>query len=202
MFASLLQGLGTGAGLIVAIGAQNAFVLGKGLRGEHPWLVAALCAVCDWLLIGLGVMGLGQLIASQDSLMLLARLGGAAFLLWQAWLAVRRAMTAEGLKADTATSGTRRSVILATLTVTLLNPQVYLDTVIMLGAIGTAQASPLGFFLGASIASFGWFFGLVAAAGWLAPRLASPWVWRAIDSGIALILIGVAASLLKDVSWL
>nr|WP_275445743.1 LysE family transporter [Halomonas sp. McH1-25] len=192
----MLQGLGTGAGLIVAIGAQNAFVLGKGLRREHPWLVAALCAVCDWLLIGLGVLGLGQLIASQDTLMLLARVGGAAFLLWQAWLAARRAMTGEALHADTATSGSRRGVIVATLTVTLLNPQVYLDTLIMLGAIGAAQASPLGFYLGASIASFAWFFGLVAAAGWLAPRLASPWVWRGIDGGIALVLVGVACGLL------
>ncbi|GHA97354.1 LysE/ArgO family amino acid transporter [Modicisalibacter luteus] len=202
MFVSLIQGLGTGAGLIVAIGAQNAFVLGKGLRGEFPWLVAALCAFCDWLLIGLGVMGLGQLIASQNSLMLLARVGGAAFLLWQAWLAMRRVMTSEGLKADTAASGSRRSVILATLAVTLLNPQVYLDTVIMLGAIGASQASPLGFFLGASIASFAWFFGLVTAAGWLAPRLASPWIWRLIDAVIAVVLLAVAWGLLAGMAQL
>ncbi|TDX32755.1 L-lysine exporter family protein LysE/ArgO [Modicisalibacter xianhensis] len=202
MFISLIQGLGIGAGLIVAIGAQNAFVLGKGLRREHPWLVATLCAVCDWVLIGLGVMGLGQLIASQDTLMLLARVGGAAFLLWQAGLAARRAMTAKGLQADTAVTGSRRSVIVATLAVTLLNPQVYLDTLVMLGAIGAAQASPLGFYLGASIASFAWFFGLVAAAGWLAPRLASPWVWRVIDAVIALVLIGVAWGLLAGMAAL
>ncbi|SFH16628.1 LysE/ArgO family amino acid transporter [Modicisalibacter xianhensis] len=202
MFVSLIQGLGIGAGLIVAIGAQNAFVLGKGLRREHPWLVATLCAVCDWVLIGLGVMGLGQLIASQDTLMLLARVGGAAFLLWQAGLAARRAMTAKGLQADTAVAGSRRSVIVATLAVTLLNPQVYLDTLVMLGAIGAAQASPLGFYLGASIASFAWFFGLVAAAGWLAPRLASPWVWRVIDAAIALVLIGVAWGLLAGMAAL
>ena len=90
MLTSAIHGLATGAGLIIAIGAQNAFVLGQGLRREHPWVVAAICALCDWLLIGLGVLGLGRLIASQEGLMLVARLGGAAFLFWQAWLALRR----------------------------------------------------------------------------------------------------------------
>ncbi|WP_048308785.1 LysE/ArgO family amino acid transporter [Halomonas sp. PR-M31] len=196
MLISALNGVVTGAGLIIAIGAQNAFVLGQGLRREYPWIVAAICALCDWLLIGLGVLGLGQLIASQEGLMLIARLGGAAFLLWQAWLAMRRAYRCSGLAAGRAVQGSRYRVILASLAVTLLNPQVYLDTLIMLGAIGSTQASPLGFYLGAAIASFGWFFGLVAAAGWLAPRLANPKVWRVIDMLIAIILIAVAAGLL------
>lgn len=196
MLLSALQGLLTGAGLIVAIGAQNTFVLGQGLRREHPWLVAGLCALCDWLLIGLGVLGLGQLIANQAGLMLAARLGGAAFLLWQAWLALRRAWSPAALAAGRGKTGSRRTVMLATLGVTLLNPQVYLDTLIMLGAIGAAQASPLGFYLGAAVASFGWFFGLVAAAGWLAPRLASPAVWRVIDGLIAAVLVAVAWNLL------
>nr|WP_298414810.1 LysE family transporter [uncultured Halomonas sp.] len=197
MLISALNGLVTGAGLIIAIGAQNAFVLAQGLRREHPWIVAAICALCDWLLIGLGVLGLGQLIASQQELMLIARLGGAAFLLWQAWLALCRAYRSGGLAAGSAVQGSRYRVILASLAVTLLNPQVYLDTLIMLGAIGASQASPLGFYLGAAIASFGWFFGLVAAAGWLAPRLASPEVWRVIDMFIAIVLVAVAGGLLK-----
>lgn len=199
MLISAIQGLATGAGLIIAIGAQNTFVLGQGLRREHPWWVAGVCALCDWLLIGLGVLGLGQLIANQAELMLLARLGGAAFLLWQAWQALCRMMSPNGLSAARGSSGSWRSVMLATLAVTLLNPQVYLDTLIMLGAIGAAQASPLGFYLGAAVASFGWFFGLVAAAGWLAPRLASPRIWRAIDGSIAVILIVVAWGLLAGV---
>ncbi|HET8790310.1 MAG TPA: LysE family transporter [Modicisalibacter sp.] len=196
MLISAIQGLVTGAGLIIAIGAQNTFVLGQGLRREHPWMVALVCALCDWLLIGLGVLGLGQLIANQPALILIARLGGAAFLLWQAWQALRRMLDPQALTAARGASGSRRSVMLATLGVTLLNPQVYLDTLIMLGAIGAAQASPLGFYLGAAVASFGWFFGLVAAAGWLAPRLASPTVWRVIDGLIAVILIVVAWGLL------
>lgn len=196
MLISAIQGLVTGAGLIIAIGAQNTFVLGQGLRREHPWMVALVCALCDWLLIGLGVLGLGQLIANQPALILIARLGGAAFLLWQAWQALRRMLDPQALTAARGASGSRRSVMLATLGVTLLNPQVYLDTLIMLGAIGAAQASPLGFYLGAAVASFGWFFGLVAAAGWLAPRLASPTVWRVIDGLIAAILAIVAWGLL------
>ncbi|WP_227368664.1 LysE/ArgO family amino acid transporter [Halomonas sp. M20] len=199
MLISALHGLVTGAGLIIAIGAQNAFVLGQGLRREHPWVVAIICALCDWLLIGLGVLGLGRLIASQEGLMLVARLGGAAFLLWQAWLALRRVYCSDGLIAGVALRSSRRRVILATLAVTLLNPQVYLDTLIMLGAIGAAQASPLGFYFGAAVASFGWFFGLVAAASWLAPRLESPIVWRVIDGFIAVILTAVAIGLLAGI---
>nr|WP_299242794.1 LysE family transporter [uncultured Halomonas sp.] len=199
MLISALHGLVTGAGLIIAIGAQNAFVLGQGLRREHPWVVAAICALCDWLLIGVGVLGLGRLIASQEGLMLVARLGGAAFLLWQAWSALRRVFQGDVLAAGNGLQGSRRRVILATLAVTLLNPQVYLDTLIMLGAIGAAQASPLGFYLGAAVASFGWFFGLVAAAGWLAPRLASPLVWRGIDGLIAVVLTAVAIGLLAGI---
>lgn len=199
MLISAIQGLVTGAGLIIAIGAQNTFVLGQGLRREHPWMVALVCALCDWLLIGLGVLGLGQLIANQPALLLVARLGGAAFLLCQAWQALRRMLDPRVLAAGRGASGSRRSVMLATLAVTLLNPQVYLDTLIMLGAIGAAQASPLGFYLGAAVASFGWFFGLVAAAGWLAPHLASPTVWRVIDGLIAIILICVAWGLLAGI---
>lgn len=190
---SALNGLLVGAGLIVAIGAQNAFVLGQGLRREHGWLVAAICALCDWLLVGLGVLGLGALLAEQDGLILLARFGGAAFLAWQAWQALWRAWSADTLVAGgRAGLGSRRAVVASTLAVTLLNPQVYLDTVLMLGAIGAVQASPGGFFVGAALASFGWFFGLVGAAGWLAPRLASPLAWRIIDGLIALILGWIA----------
>ncbi|WP_129140491.1 LysE/ArgO family amino acid transporter [Modicisalibacter coralii] len=195
MLSSAIQGLGTGAALIVAIGAQNAFVLGQGLRRRSPWLVAAICSGCDVLLIALGGLGLGPLIAGQATLMQLARWGGAAFLLWQAGHAWRRALVPSALTAE-ATPATRQRVVAATLAVTLLNPQVYLDTVVMLGAIGAVQASPMGFYLGAMVASLLWFFALVAAAGWLAPRLAHPAVWRVIDGLIGTVLIVVAGHLL------
>ncbi|WP_104203618.1 LysE/ArgO family amino acid transporter [Billgrantia saliphila] len=192
MWLSWLNGLLICAGLIVAIGAQNAFVLQQGLRRQHAWLVAGVCALCDWLLVGLGVLGLGALIARQEALMEVARWAGAGFLAWQAWLALRRACARHALMAGGRHQASWRGALAATLAVTLLNPQVYLETVVLLGAIGAVQPSPWGFFVGAAMASFGWFFGLVAAAGWLAPRLASQRVWRAIDLVIGVILAWVA----------
>ncbi|PMR68181.1 LysE/ArgO family amino acid transporter [Halomonas heilongjiangensis] len=199
MWLSWLNGLLICTGLIVAIGAQNAFVLQQGLRRQHAWLVAGICALCDWLLVGLGVLGLGALIAQQAMLMEVARWAGAGFLAWQAWLALRRACSRHALVAGGREQASWRGALAATLAVTLLNPQVYLETLVLLGAIGAVQPSPLGFFFGAAMASFGWFFGLAAAAGWLAPRLASQRVWRAIELGIALILAWVAWRLASGV---
>ncbi|MDX5432603.1 MAG: LysE family transporter [Halomonas sp.] len=192
MWLSWLNGLLICAGLIVAIGAQNAFVLQQSLRRQHAWMVAGVCALCDWLLVGLGVLGLGVLIAQQDALMEAARWAGAAFLAGQAWLAFRRVLAGQALAAGGGRVQSWQAALAATLAVTLLNPQVYLETVVLLGAIGAVQPSPLGFFIGAAMASFGWFFGLAAAAGWLAPRLANPRVWRAIDLAIGIILAWVA----------
>ncbi len=192
MWLSWLNGLLICAGLIVAIGAQNAFVLQQSLRRQHAWLVAGICALCDWLLVGIGVLGLGVLIAQQEALMEAARWAGASFLAWQAWLALRRALVGQALAAGGGSVQSWRAALAATLAVTLLNPQVYLETVVLLGAIGAVQSSPLGFFIGAAMASFGWFFGLAAAAGWLAPRLASVRVWRVIDLLIGAILAWVA----------
>ncbi|ALM52304.1 LysE/ArgO family amino acid transporter [Halomonas huangheensis] len=198
MWMSVMQGMGTGGALIVAIGAQNAFVLDRGLRGEHAWHVAWVCALCDALLIGLGVLGLGALISRSELAMQLASYGGAAFLLWQAWLAVQRMRQPDGLKAEVSRRRPARGqVIVATLAVTLLNPQVYLDTLVMLGSIGSLQQDPLGFYLGATFASFCWFFALVGAAGFLAPRLASPRAWQVIDGVIAVIMVVVAVQLLR-----
>lgn len=198
MWMSMLQGAGTGGALIVAIGAQNAFVLDRGLRREHAWHVAWVCALCDAVLIGLGVLGLGALIARSELAMQVACYGGAAFLLWQAWLAVQRMRQPDGLRAGASGSRPARGqVIVATLAVTLLNPQVYLDTLVMLGSIGSLQQDPLGFYVGATLASFCWFFALVGAAGYLAPRLASPRAWLIIDGAIAVIMVMVAVQLLR-----
>ncbi|WP_136255015.1 LysE/ArgO family amino acid transporter [Onishia niordana] len=197
MWVSALQGLLVGAGLIIAIGAQNAFVLSQGLRREHIWLVATVCALCDWVLVGMGVLGLGTLLAEQQMLMVLARWGGAGYLACLAWLSLRRAWHSHSLRADAKAPVSRREVLWATLAVTLLNPQVYLDTLVMLGVVGALQESPGGFFMGAALASFGWFFGLVAAASWLAPRLASPKAWRVIDTLIGITMAVIAWRLLS-----
>src|SRR5690554_6321428 len=98
MWSSWFNGLLICAGLIIAIGAQNAFVLQQGLRRQHAWLVAGVCALCDWLLVGLGVLGLGMLIAQQEALMEVARWAGVAFLTRQAWLALCRALAGEILR--------------------------------------------------------------------------------------------------------
>ncbi|MHC9036863.1 MULTISPECIES: LysE/ArgO family amino acid transporter [Cobetia] len=192
MWWSVFNGAGVGAGLIIAIGAQNAFVLGQGLKREHQWWVAGLCALCDWLLIVAGVLGLGALMQQSPMLMSIARWGGVAFLLWQAVKALGRMRSGGQLTASTALKASLGKVLMATLAVTLLNPQVYLDTLVMLGAIGAQQNSPAGFIAGASLASMVWFFGLVACAGWLAPRLTSPRAWQVIEAFIAAILLAVA----------
>ncbi|TVU70614.1 MULTISPECIES: LysE/ArgO family amino acid transporter [Cobetia] len=192
MWWSFFNGAGVGAGLIIAIGAQNAFVLGQGLKREHQWWVAGICALCDWLLIVIGVLGLGTLIQQSPLLMSVARWGGVVFLLWQAGKAIGRMCTGGQLTATSALTASLGKVVAATLAITLLNPQVYLDTLVMLGAIGAQQTSPVGFIIGASLASSGWFFGLVAGAGWLAPRLTSPRAWQCIEAFIAIILLWVA----------
>lgn len=223
MFFSFLHGLMIGAGLIVAIGAQNAFVLRQGLRREHGWWVAGVCAVCDLLLIAAGVMGLGRLVTSSAVGLQMARWGGVAWLLWQAWSALRRAarvpvagqLSTQALTPDAASvavSGDATgkaatttgmtfprlaspgavSAILAALGVTLLNPHVYLDTVVMLGVIGGQQPSPVGFVLGASVASLAWFFGLVGLGHWLSPWLAQPRWWRLIDLFVAVVMLFIA----------
>lgn len=196
---SLLHGLLIGASLIVAIGAQNAFVLRQGLRREHGWLVAGICAVCDLLLVASGVAGLGPLITSSAVLLLLARWGGVAWLVWQALVAFKRVARPESIALavnhvpETGMSlASARPVVIATLGVTLLNPHVYLDTVVMLGIIGGQQASPAGFVAGASLASLIWFFALVGLAHWLSPRLQNPRWWQGIDITVGAIMLLIA----------
>ncbi|WP_232823802.1 LysE/ArgO family amino acid transporter [Salinicola sp. CPA57] len=197
---SIVHGLLIGASLIVAIGAQNAFVLRQGLRREHGWLVAGICAVCDLLLVAAGVAGLAPLITSSSTGLQLARWGGVIWLLWQAALAFRRAFRAQAINLQDKENGASigvsspdaRSVVVATLGVTLLNPHVYLDTVVMLGIIGGQQSSPAGFVIGASAASLVWFFGLVGLAHWLAPRLRDPRWWQGIDIAVGLIMLAIA----------
>ncbi|WP_158774391.1 LysE/ArgO family amino acid transporter [Cobetia sp. L2A1] len=192
MWLSFFNGAGVGAGLIIAIGAQNAFVLGQGLKREHQWWVASICALCDWLLIVVGVLGLGTLIQQSPLLMSAARWGGVAFLLWQASKAIGRMRTGGRLTVSSGLKASLGKVVATTFAITLLNPQVYLDTLVMLGAIGAQQPSPSGFIIGASLASMAWFFGLVAGAGWLAPRLTSRRAWQVIEAFIATILLWVA----------
>lgn len=184
MIATYLAGMGIGGGLIIAIGAQNAFVLGQGLRRQYPVMVAFVCALCDAVLIAAGVAGLGTLIASWPVLTQIAAWGGAAFLIWYGFSALRRVFADESLSAQTPAIAGWRTVLSATLAVTLLNPHVYLDTVVMLGGIGGQFPADqrLLFALGAMTASFIWFFAIALGASWLAPHVARPITWKIIDA--------------------
>ena len=197
MWQSYFNGLLVTAGLIVAIGAQNAFVLAQSLRRKHHLPVAALCILCDILLVTAGVFGLAAVLARSPLLLEITRWGGAAFLLYYGSVALHRAARPQGLKEEER-DGNRplRRVLLATLAVTLLNPHVYLDTVLLIGSLGAQQPEPGAYTLGAASASTLWFLILALGGAWLAPWLARPLTWRLIDLGVAAMMFAVAAQLI------
>ncbi|MES2821316.1 MAG: LysE/ArgO family amino acid transporter [Pseudomonadota bacterium] len=197
MWQSYLNGLAIAAGLIIALGAQNAFVLAQSLRREHHLPVAALCVLCDALLVSAGVFGLASLLAQSPLLLGIARWGGALFLLIYGSRALLRAWRPHALRAaEVEGPRSRQAVLLAALAVTLLNPHVYLDTVLLIGSLGAQQAVPGAYALGAASASLLWFFALALGAAWLAPWLARPLTWRLLDLGVALMMFTVAGQLL------
>ncbi len=196
--AVFVQGWVMGAGLILAIGAQNALVLRQGLRREHVATVVAVCTLSDWLLIALGVFGLGALVQGSPLLLQLFRFGGAAFLLGYALLAARRAWRpAAGLRA-TGNASSLGATLSAAFAFTYLNPHVYLDTVVLLGSLGARQPEALraAFAAGAGVASAMWFALLGFGAAAAAPRLQSPRTWRVIDGLVALLMAGLGLQLL------
>ncbi|MDX5372182.1 MAG: LysE/ArgO family amino acid transporter [Pseudomonadaceae bacterium] len=196
MWQSYLNGLLVAAGLIVAIGAQNAFVLAQSLRREHHLPTAALCVLCDALLVSAGVFGLAAVLAQNPTLLAVARWGGAAFLLWLGVQALRRALNPQALQQQDSGPRSRRAVLLAALAVTLLNPHVYLDTVLLIGSLGAQQPVPGAYALGAASASLLWFFSLALGAAWLAPWLARPATWRLLDLAVTAMMFAVAAQLI------
>ena len=197
MWQSYLNGLLVAAGLIVALGAQNAFVLAQSLRREHHLPVAALCVLCDAVLVVAGVFGLATLLAQSPVLLGIARWGGAVFLLWYGAKALRRAFKPEALnEAADAGPRSRKAVLMTALAVTLLNPHVYLDTVLLIGSLGAQQTVPGAYAAGAASASFLWFFALATGAAWLAPWLARPTTWRVLDVCVAVMMFVVAGQLI------
>lgn len=199
-----LSGLGLGASLIIAIGAQNAFVLVQGIKRNHHMPVAALCAFIDAALISLGVLGVGSVVASSITLRTLAALGGGLFLFWFGLRSLREAFTDRSLELDNSPDASRgglKKTLMATLAVSILNPHVYLDTVIMLGSI-SASYSGQGRYLfgaGACTASIVWFFSLALCGRVLAPLFARPAAWRALSALVCLTVWMIAASLFYEV---
>ncbi len=198
-FTPFLQGFGISAGLIMAIGAQNAHVLSLGIKRQHPFAVALICSLCDALLIIAGVLGMGMLLAYFPQFALYARWGGALFLAAYGLLALRSALAPKGLEPEAqANPPSFKLIIATTLMVTLLNTQVYLDTLVLIGTVGSQfrEVERLVFTSGAVLASFIWFFSLAWGARKLSPWFKSPHAWRILDLLVAAIMLTLAASLL------
>lgn len=198
MLLAALAGLGLGLSLIVAIGAQNAYVLRQGLRREHVIAVILICALSDLVLIALGVGGAGFVFDRIPWLVVAVRFAGAAFLLVYAVLAARRALRpAKGLRASDAPARASLGTVVATcLALTWLNPHVYLDTVVLLGSIASTHGADRWWFgAGAGLGSILWFTALGLGARLLAPVFARPLAWRILDGLIAVVMFAIAVSL-------
>ncbi len=195
-FSTAASGFALGLSLILAIGAQNAFVLRQGLRRAHVFAVCLACAASDALLIGVGVAGFGWLMQSAPWIGPVMTWGGAAFLVVYGALSLARAFgPPEALEARNGGAGSLRAALLTCLALTWLNPHVYLDTVVLLGSVSTQYDNRLAFGLGAMTASFSFFFALGYGARGLAPLFARPLAWRLLDVAVAGIMWAIAAKL-------
>lgn len=198
MLSSYLQGLGLSAGLIIAIGAQNAHVLRTGLLRRHVGLTVAICILIDVLLISAGIAGMGALIEHSPLLLSLVRWGGVIFLALYGLRAFKQAWAGASLRleADAAVVPVRQALA-AVLAVSLLNPHLYLDTMVLLGSLGGRQAGDgkLWFAAGAISASLLWFPSLGFGARLLTPWFAKPMAWRVLDVGVGTVMASMAGML-------
>ena len=197
--AVFLKGMGLGASLIMAIGTQNAFVLKQGLLRQHVLACVLVCIACDVVLIAAGVCGMGALISNNPGLLFWIKVAGAVFLLVYGARAARSAWFPGAMDVAAATPPAGRlAVISMALAFSLLNPHLYLDTVVLLGSIGGQQPGPAGpssFAAGAMMASTLWFAGLGFGARFLVPLFARPLAWRVLDGMIAVVMWAIAISL-------
>jgi L-lysine exporter family protein LysE/ArgO len=195
--AAASEGFLLGASLIVAIGAQNAFVLRQGLQRRHVFAVALTCALADGLLIAAGVAGLGSLVRRVPGLFPAVTVLGVSFLAGYGLLAARRAWRGEVLVASAGEGQSLAAALATCLALTFLNPHVYLDTVVLIGAISARHAPPadVAYGAGAAPASALWFFGLAYGARVVAPLFARAVAWRLLDASIAVVMWVIAARL-------
>jgi L-lysine exporter family protein LysE/ArgO len=200
LFGVAVEGFLLGIGLIVAIGAQNAFVLRQGLLRRHVFAVAAICALADALLIVAGVAGLGLLIRRAPSLLMAVTIAGAAFLFVYGAIAFRPALRPGRLDSAGPAEAGLAATLATCMALTFLNPHVYLDTVVLIGALSAryAGAGVAAFGIGAASASVVWFFGLAYGARLLTPVFTRPRAWQILDILIGLIMWTIAARLVVE----
>jgi L-lysine exporter family protein LysE/ArgO len=193
-----LTGFLTGLSLIVAIGAQNAFVLRLGLMKSHIGVAVTICAVSDAVLIFVGTAGMGALVQANQGLLKAVSWVGAAYLLYFAFTAAKRVFTDQSMTAATQTLLTKKQVILSVLGFTWLNPHVYLDTVLLVGSIGSQYGAERWVFaIGAATASLLWFIGLGYGSKAAARVMARPLTWKILDIFIALVMTAISISLVR-----
>jgi L-lysine exporter family protein LysE/ArgO len=196
MSSPLVVGFLASLTLIVAIGAQNAFVLRQGIRGEHVTAVVAVCTVSDIVLIAAGIAGVGALITAHPGAVEIVKFGGAAFLIGYGVLAARRAWRPSTLTPSDTAPARLLDVLVTCLALTWLNPHVYLDTVVLLGTLANEHSGERWLFgVGAVTASAVWFISLGLGARRLAGLFATPLTWRILDGLIAVTMIGLGVSL-------
>ncbi len=197
MLNAVLAGFALGGGLIVAIGAQNAFVIRQGVLNAHIFWICLFCSFSDAILIWGGTYGLGAILELMPWLLKVMQYGGAAFLIWYGIKAARRVLKPQALSDSSKTASNLFMALATCAALTWLNPHVYLDTVVLVGSIANArpQGETAPFALGASLASFAWFFAIGYGAKALRGPLSKPIVWRAIDAAIALIMFWLAFKL-------
>lgn len=193
---AIIPGLLAGFSLIIAIGAQNAFVIRQGLTKKYVLLTVLICAFSDAILIALGASGLGALIKSNKNILEFVRWFGVIYLLWFAFKSAKSVFKKEVLNSAGEASANRKSVILTVLALTFLNPHVYLDTVILLGSISNQFGTDKWFFvIGAMLASFIWFTAIGFGAKSASRFMSQPIFWKILDSIIALVMVSIAAFL-------
>jgi L-lysine exporter family protein LysE/ArgO len=202
MFLSIaLTGFLLGGSLILAIGAQNAFILRQGLLKQHVFILCLVCALSDALLIAAGVGGLGNLISGHPEFVKWVTIGGAIFLFAYAIFALQRALKPQAMQAATTGRGSLKAAMAQCLAFTFLNPHVYLDTVVLVGGISSRYIGQekTAFAAGAMAASFIWFFGLGYGARLLQPVFAKPRAWQVLDLIIAAVMAIIAISLVRSI---
>lgn len=196
---SLIKGFGVSGGLIMAIGAQNAFVIRQGLKRQHLLLTALVCSCLDAILIALGVIGIGQYIVEYGWIIEITKYFAAVFLIAYGALSLRSACKTTSLPGftDEQAMVSAKKTFFSLLALSLLNPHVYLDTVILMGSIASQHPTHerIYFAVGAMAASFSWFFAITFGARLLAPLLRKKNSWRVIDGSIAFIMWMIAISL-------